>query len=197
MAVPLTSQNFATFWTPFREIASGDTKGEVAHRRFLHRKTSDRNEEKYSSLTPMGKFTQFLGAIGYDGPELRVRCDRTHIEYALGMQIRRTLYDDDSSESSRSSSAVGRLRVQDPGGSCGGHLHGGVFRNQRLLHSHGKRGAVQQFPYTTVAGVSTGTGFDNLTTSELDPTSLTASIVQFRQFKDAAGICTTALRICS
>src|SRR5512135_2705697 len=97
MSVPLTSENFADVLDPrFRDIALGTyEKGKSRIADYFNVMDSDQQDERFSALTPMGKFQTFTGSVGYDGPEQGYDVTETHLEKVLGMQIRRKLWDDD------------------------------------------------------------------------------------------------------
>ena len=84
MAVPLTSTQFADVLdVRFRDIAMGTyDKGASRISDFFGVETSDRADERYSELTPMGKFQQFIGTVPYDGAEQGYDVTATHLEWA-------------------------------------------------------------------------------------------------------------------
>jgi len=190
MTVPLVSQNFSDVLdVRFREIAQGTYDlGKSRIGDFYTEKTSDRDTERYSSLTPLGLFEEFLGSIPYNGIEQEYDVTATHVEFANGLQIRRKLYDDaqfpvideafgqlgDSAFKTQQSHAVG--------------IFTGSFSATNDFYSHTENVALCSNSHTTpVADVSTATGYDNLMTAELDPTSLEAGVIQFQQMKDGSG----------
>ena len=151
-------------------------------------KDSDRHEEKYSSLTPMGEFQEFTDVVALDGAYQEYDVTSTHVEFALSVQIRRALYDDDQ---------FGVIDEQFEGlGDSAFKTHendaadmfNGAFSASSDFYTHTEGVPLCSNTHTTpVDGVSTASGFDNLATAALDPATLTANIIQARLFKDAAG----------
>src|SRR5512139_3267292 len=97
MATVLTSQSFADVLdVSIREIASGQYDlGKSRIGDIFSVKDSDRETEKYSELTPLGKLSVFTDAITYMDAAQGYDVTATHVEYAGGLQIKRKLYDDD------------------------------------------------------------------------------------------------------
>lgn len=190
MPVPLESSGFPDVLdVRFRDIASGYfEKGKSMIAELFTKKDSDRFEEKYSSLTPMGEFQEFTDVIAYDGAYQEYDVTATHVEFALAVQIRRTLYDDaqfdviDEQFGYLGESAF-KTRENDAA-----DVWNGAFSASSDFFSHTEGVALCSNSHTTpVEGVSTATGFDNLVTGELNPANLTAALTQARLFKDAAG----------
>jgi len=190
MAVPLTSATFTdALDVRFRDIAMGQyDKGASRIGDFYNVETSDRQTEQYSELTPMGKFQEFLGAIPYDGAEQGYDVTATHREYALGIQIQRKLWDDDQfGVIDEQFSQLGDSAFKTHEDHAAG-VFTGSFSAANSFYSHTENVALCSNSHTTtVPGVATTTGFDNLITDALSPAALTAAVIQFRQFKDAAG----------
>ena len=190
MAVPLTSASFADVLdVRFRDIAMGTyDKGASRIGDFYGVETSDRPDERYSELTPMGKFQQFLGSVTYDGAEQGYDVTGTHIEWTLGLQIQRKLYDDDQfGVIDEQFGLLGESAFKTHEDHAAG-VFSDAFSATNSFYSHTENVALVSNSHTTpVAGVSTATGFDNLTTAALSPADLSSAVVQYRQFKDAAG----------
>ena len=190
MSTPATSENFADILdVRFRDIFNGlypQMKSRIPD--FFTETTSDRPEEKYSALTDMGPLQLFTGAIAYDNSEQEYDVTATHLEYALGTQIRRKLYDDDQfgvideefEKLTRSAFRTHENHAAD--------FFNNAFSAVSSFYTHTEAVALCSDSHTTpVAGVSTTTGFDNYVTSELSPANLTSMITQFRGFKTGAG----------
>jgi hypothetical protein len=192
MGVPLTTAAMADLLDPrFRDIAMGTyEKGSSFIPEIFGVTESDRSQEMWSSLTPMGLFQNFTdtGTIGYDGPEQEYDVTASFIEWALGMQIRRTLYDDDQHGAiDEIFSLLGESAFKTHEQHAIGMISGS-FSATNDYYTHTENVALCSNSHTTpVAGVSTTTGFDNLNNTALTPVSLKANRLQFRQFKDAAG----------
>jgi len=151
-------------------------------------KDSDRKDETYSELTPLGKLRAFDGSIVYLDASQGYDVTATHKEYAGGIQIKRDLYDDDqfgvikefagqlgdSAFKTQEDDAVSMLT--------------GAFSVPSAFYNHTEAVALCSNSHTTTKdGVATTTGFDNLVTTALSQTALSAARLQFKGFKDAAG----------
>jgi len=190
MANPLTTAGFPDVLDPrFREITDGEYAQETDRiPEFYSVETPTQLTERWSSLGPMGLYTEFDGSIDYDGPDQSYDVTATHREYAKGVQVERLLIEFDQfgiietrfkllARSARQSRQVHAARIFN-----------NMFSNDTQFYSHSEGVALCSNSHTTTRdGVSTGTGFDNLVTSALSPTALRAAYTQFRKFKDAAG----------
>jgi len=150
--------------------------------------SSDRDSEKFSEITPLGKFTEFNGAVQYQGIEQGYDVSATHVEFTSGVQIQRKLYDDDQHNVISDIFAGlggGAFKTQEDDAA---DILNSAFSLPSSFYSHSAGVALCSNSHTCPdSSISTTTGFDNLITSDLTPTSLSAAIVQFRQFKDDAG----------
>lgn len=190
MAVPLVSANFADVLdSRFREVSMGTyEKGESFIPKVFGMVTSDKDTERYSQLTPMGKFQTFTGAVSYDGIDQGYDVVATHVEKALAVQIQRKLYDDaqfDVIDDQFSALGQSAFKTHEDDAA---QFFNGAFSTTNSFYVHSEGVATCSSSHTCPrSGVSTTTGFSNYGTTELTPTSLTAAIIQFRQFKDDAG----------
>lgn len=190
MSSPLTSAGFADLLDPtFRDVAKGAyDKGKSRIGELFSEETSSRNLEKYSEVTPLGKFTEFTGAVPYQGIEQGYDVTATHKEFASAIQIQRKLYDDDQQNVIAevfSGLGVGAFKTQED--DAADILNSG-FSLSSSFYSHSAGVALFSNSHTCPdSSISTTVGFDNLTTSDLSPTALVSAITQFRQFKDDAG----------
>lgn len=190
MATVATSQNFADILNPaIRGIASGAYDlGKSRIEDLFTVKDSDRETEIYSELTPLGKLSVFTDAITYLDMAQGYDVTATHIEYAGGIQIKRKLYDDDQFGMIKEFLAgLGTSAFKTQEDDAAGILTG-AFAVPTTFFSHTEAVALCSNSHTTTKdGVSVSTGFDNLVTTALSPTTLSAARLQFKGFKDAAG----------
>lgn len=191
MSSPLSSAAMADLLDPrFREVFLGkfqaqpDMVGEI-----YTVKPSDRDSEKVTGLTPMGDLVELTtGTLSYDGQDQAYDVTATHRQFALGIMIQRDLYDDaqfdvidglfeglaDAAHKTRQRHAF--------------RLFNSMADVDTYFYNHSEGVALCSNSHTTTrSGVSTASGYDNLTVSALSATSLTAAITQFRQLKDLAG----------
>ena len=190
MASPLVSGNFASVLDPrYRDVAMGTyEQGKSWIPEIFTVETSDMATERYSQLTPMGKFQTFTGAVSYDGADEGYQVTATHLEKALGVQIQRKLYDDaqfNVIEEQFANLGESAFKTHEDDAA---ELLVGAFSATNAFYSHTEAVALCSNSHTCPrSGVATTTGFDNLGTSALSPTALTAAIIQMRQFKDDSG----------
>jgi phage major head subunit gpT-like protein len=151
-------------------------------------KSSDRETETYSELTPLGKLSVFTDAITYLDMAQGYDVTATHIEYAGGIQIKRKLYDDDQFgviKEFLASLGKSAFKTQEDDAAS---ILTGAFSVPTSFFSHTEAVALCSNSHTTTKdGVPTTTGFDNLVSTALTPTSLSAARLQMKGFKDAAG----------
>jgi hypothetical protein len=190
MANPLTTAGFPDVLDPrFREITDGEFADEQDRiSEFYSMETPSQLTERWSSLSPMGLYNEFSGAVNYDGPDQQYDVSATHREYAKGVEVERLLVEFDQfgiidtrfkllARSARQSRQVHAARIFN-----------NAFSNDTTFYNHSEAVALCSNSHTTErSGVSTSTGFDNLVTSALSPTALRSAYTQFRKFKDAAG----------
>ena len=175
MANPLTTAGFPDVLDPrFREITDGEFADEQDRiSEFYSMETPSQLTERWSSLSPMGLYNEFSGAVNYDGPDQQYDVSATHREYAKGVEVERLLVEFDQfgiidtrfkllARSARQTRQVHAARVFN-----------NAFSNDTTFYNHSEAVALCSNSHTTTrSGVSTSTGFDNLVTSALSPTAL-------------------------
>lgn len=196
MAVPLTTAGFPDVLDPrFQEIRDGlEDRPEDKISEFFNVVNSTIEVERGSALTPMGNFQQFSGdggsgTIPYDGPDQGYDWNATHIEWALGIQIERRLWQFD-----QFNVIDGRMEnlVDSAFETRQGHAAGVAFNDSfsasSSFYNHTESVAIFSNSHTTLrSGVSTSSGFDNLVTSALSPAALSSARTQARLLRDDAG----------
>jgi len=190
MANPLTTGGFPDVLDPrFREITDGEFKAEEDRiSEFYTMEVPTQLTERWSSLGPMGLFPEFGGSVTYDGPDQQYDVTATHREYALGTQVERLLVEFDQFNIIESRFRLLARSARQTRQVHAARIFNNAFANDTLFYNHTEAVALCSNSHTTTrTGVSTTTGFDNLTTSALSPTALRAAYTQFRKFKDAAG----------
>ncbi len=149
---------------------------------------SEQLTDRWSELTPVGLHSQFTGLVGYEGPSQGYNVTATALEWAKGMQIERLLseydlfglVDDFGDLLGRSAAQTRQVHAWRP--------FNNAFSNDTAFYNRSEGVAICSDSHTTVVeNVSTSTGFDNLTTAALSPTSLKSAYILFRKIRDAAG----------
>ena len=189
MPSPVNIGSFGDVLDPrFFEITDGEYSLEVDFIPKLYTvKTGSQYTERGSSLTPMGLFTEFLGLVPYDGPTLGYDWQTTHKEYARGIQVERSLVEFDQFDIIES-----RFRLLARSATQSRQVEAAKTFSEGFSidsgYTHTENVALFSDSHTSpVSGVSTTTGFDNLTTSAFSPTALKSAYIQFRKFRDNAG----------
>lgn len=189
MASPLTIAEFNDLLDPtFRQIWDGKfDKGRDLVPMLHTVVTPTLLTEKGSALTGMGLFSEFTGTIAYDGPDQGYDWQSTAKQFAKGMLIERMLFEYEQfgmvenmfellAESAFDSYQEEAIQT----------LVQGFVVDSGYTHSEGV--ALFSDSHTSPrSGVSTATGFDNLSTAALSPTALKALRIQARRFRKDNG----------
>ncbi len=142
---------------------------------------------RMSELTPIGLHSDFNGMITYDGPDQGYDSYASPKEKSLGEQIERLLLEYDKfdiidGKFSRLGRSAGQTKQVDAA-----RVFNQAFNNDATWYTHTEGIALCGSHTTTRSGVSTASGFSNVSTAALSPTSLRSAYVTFRQFRDKAG----------
>jgi phage major head subunit gpT-like protein len=155
---------------------------------FFTMDTSKDSFEKWSSIGELGDFTEFNGAVPYGSQAQGYDVVAEHREFANGFQVTRKMYDDDrhgiwERQSPALANAYMRTRQVHAA-----RLFNNAFVNDSFFYSNSEGIALCADAHTTNAsGISTASGFDNLTTSALSATAVSALRIQFRNFRGDVG----------
>lgn len=146
---------------------------------------SGQASERYSQEGTVGELSDFTGTVTYDDTFEGYRAIITPTEKASGLQIERKLMENVQSnlfKLDQKPRALGsgayRTRQVD-----GARLFNNAFSNDTKWLSHSEGVPLCSNSHTTRSGASTASGFDNLVTSALSSTALTAAVIQMRQFR--------------
>ena len=141
-----------------------------------------------SQIGTFGDIPEFTGTVTYDDVAQQYDVTITPKEYASGFQIERKLYDDDlygimDSKPKGLATAYQRTRQKH-----GASVFNGAFSVDTTWLSNTENVAMCSNSHTTASsGVSTTTGFDNLSTSALSATALTAVRILMVGFRGDRG----------
>ena len=144
-------------------------------------------DEKFSQLGELGDLQAFDGQIPYDSTFQGYDVTATHKEYALGMQIGRTLIDDDLFNQMDRQPAKLARSAQRTLETFGARLLTMAFSNDTLFYNHSEGVALCSNSHTTTSGASTATGFDNLATAALSATAVASNRIQMRGYRGDRG----------
>ena len=143
-----------------------------------------RDTERYSEISGLPRAGQFTGSLDYASSSQGYDVTATYFEIAQGMQIERLLveYDQFDVIDDRSRAlfdSMWRRRQHD-----GQRFLRNAFGVDTLFYNHTEGVALCSDTHTTTTGASTAEGFDNLGTSALTATTVTAAQLQMRDFRD-------------
>lgn len=145
-------------------------------------------DERESQFGEFGDFERFTGNVTYDSVAEGYDVTGTYVHYARGFQVDVVLAEDDlfhvvDKYPSKLAVAANRTREKD-----GARMFTMAFSVDTAFYTHSEGVALCSNSHTTRAsGVSTATGFDNLTTAALSPTALIAARIQMRGFRNDRG----------
>ena len=150
--------------------------------------SSSKAEERITSITGLPNFPRFTGALAYRGPDQGFDVTATHVNYAMGVSIGQELWEDDQhGQIKKIFSGFGRSAFNTRQIDAAA-LFNSMFSTGQEFYDHTEGVALSSNSHTSVvSGVSTASGFDNLSTAGLSATALTADRYTFRLFKDAQG----------
>ena len=151
--------------------------------------TSDSFEERRGSEGELPRWTAFGGALTYTQFYEQYNAVATHIEFTQAYRIARSLVDDDltgimnTDRYRKMVSAAIRTRQQH-----GARLWNFMASNDTFFYNRSEGVPIASDSHTTrTPNVSTATGFDNLSTAELSPTSFRSLRQQMRRFASDTG----------
>lgn len=155
---------------------------------FFDMETSDRPEERLTSISGLPKPPNFMGTLAYRSPDQGFDVTATHIEVAMGTQITRRLWDDDQHGKIKRIFSGFRNAFHERKQDEAADFFNGAFTTTSAFYNHSEGVSVCNNSHLTPSsGVSTASGFDNLSTAGLSATALTADRYTFRLFKNFKG----------
>lgn len=174
----------------FSEMRDGVFEDEPDRRGEIFRmKEGNLDTERVSALTPMGQFPELDGVLEYDAPVQGYDTTMSGVEFAKGTQIERRLVRlaqfDVIEDRFKLLVRSGRQTQQKH--AC---YYNGVFSATDPLgfFTRSEGVAICSAAHTTNrSGVSTASGFSNLSTAGLSPTALKAAWLLKQLIKDDAG----------
>ena len=150
---------------------------------------STKSEERVSSISGLPKPSRFTGTLSYSSPDQGFDVTATHVTVAMGVQITREMWDDDQHGEihdifSGFRDAFHEGRMDD----AADILNQSFTANPLDFYNHTENVALCSNSHTTPSsGVSTSSGFDNLSTAALSATALAADRYTMRLFNNFKG----------
>ena len=191
MAVPLTSTGFGDLLDPrFQRIFNLEYDGfpDAVPMLFNIEKTNSRNNMTFSSMGNFGDVPQFTGSVVYDSISQGYDTTITPLEFASGTQVERKLMDDDQFNQIDRLPAGLADALQRTRQKHAFRILNNAFSVDTFFYNNSEGVALCSDSHTTTAsGVSTASGFDNMVTSSLTATAVTAAKILGRNFADDRG----------
>ena len=150
---------------------------------FYDVQTGKLQTERFSTIGTTGEMPLFGGAITYDDVSAGYDTLITPLEFGMGIQIQRRLFDDDQfsiidQKPKALAGSLYRRRQTDAA-----RPFNQAFSVDSLFGSNSEGVSMCSNSHTTTSGASTASGFDNLVTTSLSAVALAAARIQMRQFR--------------
>lgn len=187
MPVPHTSANFGDLLDPrFQRIfhEQYDQLPDMLPTLFTFAPDNGRADMRWSQVGALQNWPEFTGTVTYQSASQGFDTVATHREFASGIQIERKLFDDDQYQIMDQrpmalATAFVRRRQTD-----GSRIFNNAFSVDTFFYNNSEAVSLCNNSHSTNSGASTATGFDNLTTSGLTATALSASRIQHVNLRD-------------
>lgn len=142
-----------------------------------------RNTERYSTVGTLPTMGPFTGSVAYNDVFQGYDVSVTPLQFAEGIQVQRTLFDDDQfqiidQKPKALAAALYRRRQEDAA-----RAFTNAFSVDTLFYTNTEAVALASNSHTTTSGASTGTGFDNFDTTALSAVSVEANRVKMVDFR--------------
>ena len=140
--------------------------------------TNGRNEMKWSEIGTVPDFNAFGGTVDYASQSQGYDVTATPLEFARGVQVRRTLFDDDQynvMDQRPAGLAQAAVRTRQKHAA---RIFTSAFNNDDFLYSHSENVPLCSNSHTTTSGASTASGFDNLGVAALTAVAVASARIQ-------------------
>ena len=146
-----------------------------------------RIDMRFSQVSGYTNIPKFSGSVTYQSATQGYDTTITPVEFASGIQIERRLFDTDQHSIMNQRPAGLARAYQRTRQTFGAKRFVNAFSVDTELYNNSEQVALCSDSHTTtVASASTGSGFDNLTTSALSTVALATARIQMRGFRDAS-----------
>ena len=188
MPTPATSESFGDLLDPrFQKIFNDEYAAlpDMIPVIFGMPPDNGRADMRWSQVGAFADWNEFTGSVQYDTVFQGFDTTATHVEFSSGFQIERKLFDDDQynvmdQRPTGLAQAYSRTRQKH-----GARIFNNAFSVDSFFYVNSEGVALCSNSHATNAeGVSTATGFDNLVTTALSNTAVSAARLQFRKFRD-------------
>lgn len=184
---PLTSENFVRLLRKdLREVVEDDLKNlDNQGEKFYRVLSSDMAQEEFYSVSGLPDVDEFNGQLSYVGQAPGFYTKIEPKEFAQGVQVERKFIDDNQwgvlrGQASAQAKALARTKEK-----YRARTFTGAFSSAFDFMQSEEGLSLCNDSHTTKSGTSTTSGFDNAGTSPLSKTSLAATWLAMRQFRDS------------
>lgn len=188
MPVPHTTGNFGDLIDPrFQRVFHEQYQQlpDVLPMLYTFPPDNGRADTRWTQVGTLGNFTEFSGTVGYQSQAQGFDTTQTHVEYANGIQVERTLFDYDQyniMDQRPKALAQSAFRTRQTHGASlfnTGFTVGGLG----TWMTGGDGLALFSNSHTTNSGASTASGFDNLGTAALTSAAVAANRISMVDFR--------------
>ena len=187
MPVPHISTNFGDLLDPrFQKIfhEQYDQLPDMLPILYTMPPDNGRADMRWSQVGAYSDWSQFTGTVGYQSASQGFDTTATHLEFASGIQVERKLFDDDQynimdQRPSGLATAASRTRQGH-----GARILVNAFSVDTFFYNNSEGVAMCSDSHTTTSGASTASVFDNLVTTALSATALSAARIQHVGLRD-------------
>jgi hypothetical protein len=151
--------------------------------------TSDRESERFGMIGELGDWPSFVGSVSYDALYEQYNVVATHQQFGTGIIITRVMMDDDLTGLMRGDMVESMARAAVvTRNKYAARWFNFMDSNDLTFFTHSEGVPLVSASHTTrTPGVSTATGYSNITTSAFSPTSYRAALIAFRRLKNDRG----------
>lgn len=188
MAVPHVSTNFGDLLDPRFQRIFNDAAPQLNDMLpvlFTFTPDNGRADMRWSQVGGYTNIPEFTGTVTYQSSDQVYDTTATHVEFASGIQVERKLFDDDQyniMDQRPSGLARASQRTRQ---THGARIFVNAFSVDTKFYNNSEAVALCSDSHTTTTGASTANGFDNLVTTALSATALSAGRIQMVGFRDA------------
>ena len=181
MPVPSTSGNFGDLLDPRFQRIFNETYKQLPDMNpslYTFVPTNNRNDMRWTQVGTVANLTQFAGTVTYQSQNQGFDTTATPVEFASGIQVERTLFDDDQYNVMNQrprALANSTFRTRQ---THGARVLNNGFSVDNFFYNNSEAVALFSNSHTTTSGASTATGFDNLVTSALTAAAVAAARIQ-------------------
>lgn len=189
MTVPHASVNFGDVLDPrFQRIfhEQYEQLPDMLGNLYTFPADNGRADMRWSQVGAFQNWSQFTGMVDYQSASQGFDTIATHLEWTSGIQVERALFDDDQYQIMDQRPAGLATAGQRTRQTHGARIFNNAASVDSFFYNNSEGVALVSDSHLTNSGASTTSGFDNMTTSALTATALSAARIQMVGFRDDA-----------